>query len=174
VNGRFSCWVVGLAVGAASLLAQASETPLARLVVSDKRVGWDGIELGMSVVQVERRLDTSLALSATKRSCGAFLVDVERNTLRLTLGFPSAKPGAKVESIYVNFEGYQVLADRDKLVAELKRVAPAATFLPSAREPELTEATAPNPAYSLGVPGDFVAVVEPGAGLRLTTGACAG
>jgi hypothetical protein len=174
VNGRIALLAVAMAVGAAGVFAQATETPLARLVVEGKKVGWDGVELGMSVVQAERRLGTSLALTAAGRPCAAYVVDVERGTLRLTLGFPSQKPGAKIESIYVNFEGYQVLADRDRLVAELKKVAPAAAFLPSSREPELTEATAPNPAYSLGVPGDYVAVVEPGAGLRLTSRACSG
>jgi hypothetical protein len=174
LSERLAKLAVGAFLSATTLLAQASESPLARLKVDGKKIGWDGVELGMSVVQAERRIGTTLALTPTGRKCGGFVVDVERGTLRLTLGFPGAKPGAKIDSLYVHFEGYQVLADRDALVAELKRAAPEAVYLPPPAHPEIAESESPAPAYLVGPGQDAVAVLEPGSGLRLTTRACFG
>jgi hypothetical protein len=166
--------VAVLAVGAsAALLAQARDTPLSGLRIDAKKVGWDGIDLGMSLVQAERLTGATLALTkARDRPCGAWIVAVERGTLRLTLGFPSARPGAKIESIYVHFEGYQLLAKRDQLVAELKRLAPAVTYFAPASRPDVAEADAFDPAYAL--PGDtgYAARIVPEDGLMLTRREC--
>ena len=91
----------------------------------------------MSSVQVERRIGVTLAMnqgssSSAAESCRKFTVTVERDTLLLTLGFPSSKPGAKLQSIYVHFEGYQVTAKQEALVAELKEKIPGASYLPPA------------------------------------------
>ena len=158
---------------AASLFAQATESPLARLRVDGKKVGWDAVELGMSIVQVERRTGMTLALTPTGRTtCGAYVVDVERGTLRLSLGFPSAKPGAKLESLEVHFEGYQVVARRSDLVAELKRAAPGATYLPPRDQPNLAEAEAPAPTYLLPGEEGYAARLEPRVSLRLARRTC--
>jgi hypothetical protein len=141
--------------------------------VDGKKVGWDGVELGMSVVQAERRVGLTLALAPSgTKPCGGFAVDVERGTLRLTLGFPSARPGAKVETLYVHFEGYQVLAKRGDLVEELKRIAPQATYSAPREYPDLPEADAADPVFLL--PGDANAAlrIEPGKGLLLARRDC--
>ena len=110
-------WGLGIAGAllAGSLLAQATETPLAgsssRTARSDGTASpsacrssrWSA---GPGVTLAMQRREGKAAASG----CKAYLVGVERGTLRLTLGFPTAKPGAKLQSIYVHFEGYQVTA----------------------------------------------------------------
>lgn len=164
-----------LLLGVSALLAQATETPLARLRIEPKRVGWDGVELGMSLVQVERRVGLTLALRSDGRDgCGSFGVDIERGTLRLSLGFPSARPGAKLESLYVHFEGYQVLARRGDLIAEFRRLASSATYFPDPKFPDLTEDEAADPTYSLPGEGGWAVRIEPGRGLLLAARPCLG
>lgn len=163
---------VSAAVSAA-LFAQARESALARLRIDGKKVGWDGIDLGMSLVQAERLTGSTLALTqAGEKRCGAWVVAVERETLRLTIGFPSARPGAKIDSIYVHFEGYQLLAKRDDLVAELKRLAPQAVFFAPPSRPDVAEADAADPTYAL--PGDagYAVRIVPEDGLMLTRREC--
>lgn len=160
---------------AAALSAQPSETPLARLEVTAKKVGWDGVQLGMSLVQTERRVGQTLALDATASGrCGEYKVDVERNTLRLTVGFSGLKPGAKIETIFVRFEGYQVLAKRDELVAELKKLAPGALFIPDPNHPDISEGESAEPRYSIPGAVGAEAKLTPGGGLLLAMAGCLG
>lgn len=169
-------WGLGVAgsLVAAALLAQATETPLAKLEGAGGKVGWDGVQLGMSSVQVERRTGVTLAMqpaSGKVPSCRAYSVAVERDTLRLTLGFPSSKPGAKLQSIYVQFEGYQVTAKQEALVAELKEKLPGATWIAPPGASPADEAHDPAPAYL--VPGSQAAArIVAGAGLWLTLPSC--
>lgn len=169
-------WGLGIAATllAGGLLAQATETPLARLEVAGGKVGWDGITLGMASVQVERRTGVTLAMqpaSGKTPSCRAYSVTVERDTLRLTLGFPSAKPGAKVQSIYIQFEGYQVTAKQEALVKELKEKIPGAAYLAPQVTPVPAESADPAPVYL--VPGTEVAArLVQGDGLWLTLRSC--
>lgn len=162
---------------AGSLLAQASETPLARLEAEDGKAGWDGIVLGMSSVQVERRTGVTLAMQANAGStaaagCRSYTVTVERGTLRLILGFPSSKPGAKLQSIYVQFEGYQVTAKPEALVAELKEKLPGASYLPAGGTAPPAEADDPSPTYLIPGTGGYAARLVPGAGLWITLRNC--
>ena len=157
----------------ALLLAQPAESPLAGLRVEEKKVGWEDVELGMSVVQAERRTGTSFAMSKTPTGrCQSYAVDVDHHSARLTLGFPSAKPGAKLEWIYVRFSGYQSLAKRADLVAELKRLAPGATYFAPPAHPDLKEEEAADPTFALPGEGGWGARIEPGAGLLLGRREC--
>lgn len=172
-------WGLGIAgtLVAGSLLAQAAETPLARLETTGAKVGWDDITLGMSSVQVERRTGVTLAMeqnpaASAARTCRAYTVTVERATLRLTLGFPSSKPGAKLQSIYVHFEGYQVTAKQEALVAELKAKLPGASYLPPSGAAPAGEAADPAPAYLIPGDGGYAARLVPGDGLWLTFRDC--
>ena len=172
-------WGLGItgALLAGSLLAQATETPLADLEFEDGKAGWDGITLGMSIVQVERRTGLTLAMQGgegkpSDSGCKAYLVGVERGTLRLTLGFPSAKPGAKLQSIYVHFEGYQVTAKQEALVAELKVRLPGVSYLPPSGGAPSTEAADPAPAYLIPGAGGYAARLVAGGGLWLTLRDC--
>ena len=171
-------WGLGIAgtLVAGALLAQATETPLARLEAAGGKTGWDGITLGMSSVQVERRTGVTLAMQSSSGaskagSCRAYTVSVERDTLRLTLGFPSSKPGAKLQSIFVQFEGYQVTAKLEALVKELKEKVPGASYQPPKMTPPPTEADDPAPTYL--IPGsEYAARLVAGDGLWITLRSC--
>lgn len=173
MNGKRYVWSLLLFLGSATLFAQATESPLARLRLDPKHTGWDGVELGMSFVQAERRAGTTLPLTEVPTAeCGRYRVQIERDTLRLTLGFPSAKPAAKLDYLYVHFEGYQVLAKRDELVAELKRIAPGVVYFAPAATPEVAESEAAVPTYALPGEAGFAIRIEPGAGALLTRRDC--
>lgn len=133
--------------------------PLAGLEASADGVGWDGIRLGMSLVQAERRFGVTLALDGRpKARCAQFVAGAERGGLNLSVGFPTAKPGAKIDTIYVQFEGYQVAANTQTLVASLKRKIPTARYLPDPARPERTEAEDLSPKYA--VDGKVPAVIH--------------
>ena len=169
-------WGLGIAgtLFAGALLGQPTETPLARLEVAGGKVGWDGIALGMSSVQVERRTGVTLAMQpapGAAPSCRAYAVAVERDTLSLMLGFPTSKPGAKLQSIFVRFEGYQVTARQEALVEELKERVPGAAYQPPNQTPPPAEAADPAPVYL--IPGtEFAARLVPGEGLWITLRSC--
>ncbi|MEO8196633.1 MAG: hypothetical protein ABI689_07915 [Thermoanaerobaculia bacterium] len=169
-------WGLGIAgtLLAGSLLAQASETPLAELEAGAGKAGWDGLALGMSSVQVERRTGITLAMqpgSSSGGGCRTYMVTVERNTLSLSLGFPSSKPGAKLLSIYVRFEGYQITAKQEALVRELKERIPGASYRPPKLAPPPSEAADPAPVYLIP-DSDYAARLVPGDGLWITLRSC--
>lgn len=169
---------VGAALLAGALVAQTTSPPLERLETGDGKAGWDGVRLGMSSVQVERRVGVTLAMqlaekgAAAASTCKAVTVTVERGTLWLTLGFPSAKPAAKLQSIYVHFEGYQVAARLEALVTELKTLVPGVSYLPRRSAAGQAEGDDPTPAYLLPGDGGYAARLVPGDGLLLTLRDC--
>lgn len=141
--------LVALGFGAVSVPARAAD-PLEGLEVSTKRIGWDGIELGMSFVQAERRFGTTLPLTENPAArCGRFVSGSERGGLSLQVGFPSSKPGAKIETLFVRFEGQQVTADADALVAALRARLPDARYVPDEDMPATTEADHPAPTFEV-------------------------
>ena len=151
--------LLALAAAAAPAQQEAPSDPLAGFEADAKGAGWDGIRVGMSLVQAERRLATALALRETdNQSCGRFVAGAERGGLALSVGFPSAKPGAKIETLFVRFEGYQVVATAADLVAALRSRVPGARYVPDADLPDRPEAADPAPVYEL--PGERPVAVQ--------------
>jgi hypothetical protein len=155
--------LMAMALAAAASTARAEDAaqadPLAGLEADDSGAGWAGIHLGMSLVQAERRFSVALALREVDDTrCGRFVAIAERGGLALTAGFPSARPGAKIETLFVRFEGYQVLASGAELVASLKAKVPSARYLPDSDLPDRPEADDPAPVYEL--PGKTPAAVQ--------------
>src|SRR5690606_24504820 len=108
------------------------------------------IELGMTFVQAERRFGTTLPLTENPGArCGRFVSASERGGLSIQVGFPSARPGARIETMFVRFEGDQVNADAAALIAALRARAPDATYLPDADLPGTTEADHPAPSFEV-------------------------
>lgn len=160
------CIALAFALSNATTLARAQEPgagddgaadPLVGFEVEDGRPGWDGVRLGMSLVQAERRLGATLALASrgTRPVCSSFAAEAEHHGMRLTLGFPSARPGAKIESLWVRFEGQQVAASAAELVVALRRHVPSASYR---ARPGLAEADDPTPTYLLTADGRGPAV----------------
>ena len=173
----------GICCGAlvATLLAPATaaqrEDPIPLFEIEDGQPGWDGIRLGLSLVQAERRLGATLALAprGARPVCSSFAAEAEHHGIRLTLGFRSARPGAKIESLWVRFEGQQVAASASDLVAALRRHAPAATYRADRERPALAEANDPTPTYLLSEDGLGAAVrLVPREGMLLAEPGCLG
>ncbi len=161
----------GVAGGAAA--EEGGGDPLAALEVTAKGPGWDGIRLGMSFVQAERRAGTTLPLTERPGArCGSFVTGVDHRGLILQLGFTGPKPGDKVETLFVRFEGYQVAATTADLVASLRRKAPTATYRPDP-EHASAEAEDPAPVYVVENGGDPWAVqLRPRDGILIARREC--
>lgn len=162
--------VASLVLAAPALAAQNDPggDPLEGLEAGAGWVGWDGIRIGMSLVQAERRFGGALSLTEVPGSrCGRFAASAERDGLDLRVGFPVAKPGAKVESLFVRFEGYQVVATAAQLAASLKAKLPAARYLPDPSTPDRPEADDPAPVYELPGPTPLVVALRPRDGLLI-------
>lgn len=154
-------WLRGGVTAAALLLALGGAPPLAaqpgqaltKLVVEDGHLAWDDIRLGLSLVQAERKLGVTLALSKNPESnpCAKFVTEAERGGLTLTLGFASPKPSAKVAWLKVRFEGAQIASSASDLAAELRARFPGAEWIRPAASPDLAEADDLSPTYT--VPG---------------------
>jgi hypothetical protein len=181
MNGALGGWRLAVSAAALTLAAvtaaareKAPDDPLAGLQVRDGRPGWDGIEVGMSFVQAERRFGTTLPLTERPGArCGRFVSASERAGLTLQVGFPSPKPGAKVETLFVRFEGHQIAASTADLVAALKRKAPAAKYLPDPAQGPSSETEDPAPVYGLADDGEGWAVqLRPRDGMLLARRAC--
>jgi hypothetical protein len=171
-----AAWLALAAAGAARAQVEgAGEDPLAGFEASADGVGWQGVRIGMSLVQAERRFGVALALEGHPNArCGRFAAGAERGGLNLTVGFPVAKPSAKIETLFVQFEGYQVAARLSDLVASFKRKAPTARYLADESSPERPEAEDPAPKYELpGGGGEPVIVhLRPRDGLVIARAGC--
>ena len=170
---RICALVAALAAPGLSAAAEGAD-PIPLFEVEDGQPGWDGVRLGLSLVQAERRLGTTLALAprGSRPVCSAYAAETERNGIRLVLGFASARPGARIESLWVRFEGEQVAANGADLVAALRRHAPTATY--RARS-DVAEADDPEPTFLLGGEGRGAAVrLVPREGMLLAGTACLG
>lgn len=165
----------GFAAALASLASAQAPDPLAELELEDGKLGWDGVRLGMSLLQVERRVGVTLGLSdrGARPGCSEFATEAERSGLWLVLGFPAAKPGAKLEAIWVRFEGHQVAATAAELSAALRARIPQAVWRADPAHPEVTEADDPTPTYL--VPAEAPALVRftPREGMLIARRDCA-
>jgi hypothetical protein len=148
----------------------AAAEPLARLE-SKPAPGWDGVRLGMSLVAVERRVGRTLAVEGAEGQpvCSRFAAQADHNGYRLVLGFPAAKPGAKLESLWVQFAGAEASLGPGPLAAALERRLPEARYLGSAA----SEAEDPLPVYELPAK-DAALRLSPRDGMLLALRGCLG
>ncbi|HSM12878.1 MAG TPA: hypothetical protein VLA66_02340 [Thermoanaerobaculia bacterium] len=168
----FGSWV---ALAALAVVAWAQgEDPLDRLSTGKSGPGWDGVELGISLVKAERLVGTTLAISPGSRLpvCSEFAASADHNGLRLVFGFPSARPGAKVESLWVQFGGEQIAASRDELVVSLLRRFPEARWIPDPEHPQENEQSDPTPVFDLGGSPPSVAKITPREGIQIARRDC--
>lgn len=167
--------LVGAALAAVALAVPAAtapeEAPLARLGAGPGELSWDGLELGMSLVQVERRVGGALGIddAGGRGVCSKFAGGAERNGLTVVLGFPSARPGAKLESLWVQFEGHQVAASAAELEQALLALVPQATYLERAG---VARADDPRPVFVLPGEPTLVVRIHPREGILLARRDC--
>lgn len=143
---RKTWWALGLCGALTASSSSAADEPLGRLEAKPVP-GWDGVRLGMSLVSLERRVGRTLAIdrAAGQPVCSRFAAQADHNGYRLVLGFPAAKPGARLESLWVQFAGAEASLGPGQLGAALKRRLPEARYLGSAT----SEEEDPLPVYEL-------------------------
>lgn len=145
-------------IAGARLASARQGEPLARLDVGPP--GWAGIRLGMSLVQLERRLGVTLSVSpgAGQPVCSRFATRGDYEGYRLVMGFSAAKPGARLESLWVQFGGAEAGASAPALASALRSKAPQAAYLIDPKDPAASEAADARPIYSLA--GEPAAVIR--------------
>jgi hypothetical protein len=153
IGGLLLMWIAGARVAGAR-----QGEPLARLDLGPP--GWDGLRLGMSLVQLERRLGVTLPVSpgAGQPVCSRFATRGDYDGYRLVMGFSAAKPGAKLESLWVQFGGAEAGAAATGLASALRKRMPQATYLPDPLDPAASEAADVRPIYALS--GEPAAVIR--------------
>lgn len=178
-------WVLR-AVGAAALVvalgaprpavAQSGQA-LAKLSLDDGRLSWDGVRLGMSLVQAERKLGVTLALGKKQEPnpCAKFVAEADRGGVRLTVGFASPKPSAKIVWLHVRFGNEQVAASASELAAEIRARFPGAAWVRPANQPDLVESDDLAPTFDIPGGDEPQAVrLAPREALELAAPGCLG
>ncbi len=155
-------------------MAGAAEDPLAGLEISTKGVGWQGLLVGMSYVQAERRASSTLPLTERRGArCGSFVSGAERGGLFLQLGFSGSRPGDKIETIFVRFEGYQIAATTRELVESLRQKSPNVTYRPDPAAPDAEEADDLAPVFHVEAGKETYAIqLRPRDGILIARGGC--
>ncbi len=165
-----------LFLNSASLASDESARfqPLFGLEVKSKTLGWAGIELGMSLVQVERRVGTAIALQeVASASCGPWRTRFDRDGISVEVGLETAKPSAKVVWMRVSFEGYQIVARAPDLVRDLRQRAPEARYRPRSEFGPNDPNEDPAPVFELERAGKrFVIELLPREGLTIRLEPC--
>jgi hypothetical protein len=161
-------WALAACLGTAAQPARAEL--LARF--ETQPAGWDGIRIGMSLVQLERRVGETLSVTPGSGTpvCSRFASRADYEGYRVVMGFASAKPGAKLESLWVDFDGEEASAGAADLEAALRRRLPAASELRDATPP----AGSGRPAAVYLLPGEPPVVVRfvPREGLLIALRSC--
>ncbi len=140
-----------LLVGTPPLAAEgAASDPLSRLALEDGLLAWDGLRIGMSLVQAERKIGVTLALDRNRDSaCPVWVANADFHGQSVTVGFPSPKPGAKIQWIRVTFRGSLVQFGAAELVSSLHGRLAGAVFVPPAEHPDYKEAEDVQPDYTV-------------------------
>jgi len=153
--GRRACVCAGaLVVGIASAAAAQQTEPLWGLEVDRKgRLSWDEVALGDSLVQAEREVGQTLSVETAQDagSCVRFVAEADHHGLRLTMGFESPKPGARIEWLRVRFEGQQLVWSGRELVERLRVRIQGLEWIPPADGSASEEAEDLRPTFR--VPG---------------------
>jgi hypothetical protein len=129
------------------------------------RLGWGGLEVGMTFHQAEQVLRHKLPSlgSATQDDlCGFYPLETELMQQPLNLEFSAEGGDSHLQAIFLSLEGRTGPPGRDEIVAALRARFPKLEYLPSPHEPEVVEAKNPRPLYRLADGGEMLFVL-PGA-----------
>ena len=147
-----------VALGATAGIGQQADA-LDKLSLEDGLLMWDGVRLGMTIPQIERRVGATIAIQKSKQpGCPSFTAEAEHRGLSMVIGFTSAKPSGKADWISIRFEGYQIQSSGADLVASLKQKIAGVEWLPPVEPAGITEADDLEPDYA--VPGKEPQVVR--------------
>jgi hypothetical protein len=156
--GNGAVLLVLVALGASAGIGQQADA-LDKLSMDDGLLTWDGIRLGMTIPQIERRVGATIAIQKSKQpGCPAFVAQAEHHGLSMTIGFTSPKPSGKADWISIRFEGHQIQSSGADLVASLKQKIAGVEWLPPAEPAGIPESDDLEPDYA--VPGKEPQVVR--------------
>lgn len=128
------------------------------------RLGWGGLEVGMTFKQAELVLGHRLPAigSATQDElCGYYHLEADLMQQPLRLEFSAEAGESRLQAIWLPLHSRSGSAGRDEIVASLHARFPQLEHIPSPHEPGLPEAKNPQPLYRLPEGGGMI-FVQPG------------
>ena len=128
------------------------------------RLGWGGLEVGMSFKQAElvlgRRLP-ALGTALQDELCGYYHLEVEVMRQLLRLEWAAEAGESHLRALWLPLGSRAGPAGRDEIVAALHARFPQLEHVPSPHEPGLPEAKNPRPLYRVPEGGGMI-FVQPG------------
>jgi len=129
------------------------------------RLGWGGLEIGMTFHQAELVLGRRLpALGSATRDelCGTYPLEVELMQQPLRLEFSAEAGESYLQAIWLSLVSRAGPPSRDDTVAALRARFPKLEYVPSPHEPNLPEEKNPQPLYRLPEGGGMIFVQRGG------------
>lgn len=144
--------------------------PIKQMTLRKGRLGWGGVEVGMTFEQAERAIGRRLpALGSASRDelCGWYAVDVEVLRQPLRLEFSAEGGESRLQAIWLLLRSPAGGLRPEPIVRALKARFPGLEYVPSPHAPDLAEASNPKPLYRLaeGTEGSLIFVNPAGGGI---------
>ena len=114
------------------------------------RLGWGGLEEGMTFEQAERALGRrlpALGSASQEELCGYYHLEAELMGQPLRLEFSAEAGESRLQAIWLPLAGRAGKPTRDQIVDALHARFPELEYLPSQFAPDLPEAENPRPLY---------------------------
>ena len=128
------------------------------------RLGWGGLEVGMTFKQAElvlgRRLP-ALGTALQDELCGYYHLETDLMRQLLRLEFSAEAGESHLQAIWLPLRSRSGPAGRDEIVAALYARFPKLEHIPSPHEPDLPEEKNPQPLYRVPEGGEMI-FVQPG------------
>lgn len=129
------------------------------------RLGWGGLEVGMTFRQAElvlgRRLP-ALGSALQDELCGYYHLEAELMRQPLRLEFSAEAGDSHLQALWLPVASRAGAASRDDIVAALHARFPDLEYLPSPFNPGVTEAENPKPLYRIPEGGGMIFVLPGG------------
>jgi hypothetical protein len=129
------------------------------------RLGWGGLEVGMTFRQAElvlgRRLP-ALGSASQDELCGYYHVEAELMRQPLRLEFSAEAGDSHLQALWLPVASRAGAASRDDVVAALHARFPNLEYLPSPHALDLTEEKNPQPLYRVPEGGGMIFVLPGG------------
>jgi hypothetical protein len=129
------------------------------------RLGWGGLEVGMTFRQAElvlgRRLP-ALGSASQDELCGYYQMEAELMRQPLRLEFSAEAGDSHLQALWLPIASRAGAASRDDVVAALHARFPNLEYLPSPHALDLTEEKNPKPLYRIPEGGGMIFVMPGG------------
>ncbi|HVT19170.1 MAG TPA: hypothetical protein VHQ90_23695 [Thermoanaerobaculia bacterium] len=124
--------------------------PIKQISERGGRLGWGGLEIGMSFRDVELALGQRLpplGLSEREPACGFYVLETEARRQKLGLRFAGAGETGRLKVIWLRLHYPAGEASPLDLARALKARFPDLVYQPSPGSPDLAESVNPRPLY---------------------------